>query len=139
MTTIRRQLRLWVAAWLVFQSTSLLALVPLDCCAAHRPQAATAKHNCHEKTPVTHCPMPAADGTPCPMHRVSQPASEDECVMRGACDGPAAALASLVSQPGILVDAYEMAPDRQVRAVPIPPREHLIRGLRSPDSPPPRA
>ena len=41
MTVLRRRLRFWVTTWLVFQVVSLSALVPRDCCAAHR--VATAK------------------------------------------------------------------------------------------------
>ena len=69
MTIIRRRLRLWVTAWLVFQVASLSALVPRDCCAAHRPPASgkdaelPRKHRGHALPDAR-----AASGTPCPMH-----------------------------------------------------------------------
>ena len=70
MTIIRRRLRLWVAAWLVFQVASLSALVPRDCCAAHRPAASGKTPSCHEKhRGHATARLRAASGTPCPMHR----------------------------------------------------------------------
>ena len=47
--------------------------------------------------------MHQADGQPCPMHSGAQ-SQERPCVMRGTCNGPAAALATLFSVPGILVE-----------------------------------
>ena len=65
MTTLRRHLRICVATWLVFQVASPSALVPRDCCAAHRPAPSEKEHNCHEQTVAPHCPTRAADDTPC--------------------------------------------------------------------------
>jgi hypothetical protein len=142
MTTIRRHMRLWAAAWLVFQVASLSALVPRDCCAAHRPSAATAP-GCHEDTAATQCPMRAQDGTPCPMHRGDhhdageQPAGK--CSMRGTCDGPMAALFALLSIHGVLTSSFEVLPDLQPGLAVVRARESLTSRLASPDPPPPRA
>ena len=139
MTTIRRRLRLFVAAWLVIQAASLSALVPRECCAAHR-QAHDAEPGCHEKAAPARCPMPAADGTPCPMHRTKDTAqrSDDTCSMRGTCDGPVAALLAQLSNYGLVTDSFELLPDLHVTSARIHPREHLTGRLAPPDPPPPR-
>src|SRR5262245_36338423 len=101
MSAIRYHLRFWVTTWLVFQVVSLSALVPRDCCAAHR-LATEKEKSCHEEAAVmhepadgAHCPMPGKAGEACPMHGSGhdgqQPASR-KCTMQGTCDGPMAAL-----------------------------------------------
>lgn len=143
MITIRRGLRLWVAAWLVFQVASLSALVPRDCCAIHRPAANEKQRSCHENTLSTQCPMRAADGTPCPMHRGGHHDAAEKpgnrCSMRGTCDGPMSALFALLSHHGIVQDSFEMLPDLHASSAAIATRENLISRLASPDPPPPRA
>jgi hypothetical protein len=142
MATIRRRLRLWVATWLVFQVASLWVLVSGNCCAAQRSPA-DAAHSCHDSAAATHCAIPAVEGTPCPMHPDSPAAagqrSSDRCSMRGTCDGPMAALVSLLSNHGVLTDSFAVWPDLQARHVGTQIRERLISGLASPDPPPPRA
>jgi hypothetical protein len=114
MTFFRRRLIALSLAWLACQATSLTALLPQDCCPAHH-QPAEASKDCHEKeatqaqqAAADQCPMHSADGKPCPMHGGAQ--NQDRpCAMRGTCNGPAAALATLLSIPGILADESPVA------------------------------
>ena len=102
MRLIRRRLVALSLAWLACQAGSLAAFVPQDCCPAHH-QPAEAK-DCHKQPAADEsCPMHQADGQPCPMHSGAQ-SQERPCLMRGTCNGPAAALATLFSVPGILAD-----------------------------------
>lgn len=141
MTTIRRGLRLWVSAWLVVQAASMAALVPRECCAAHRAAAIEKPRSCHLPVAATQCPMRAADGTPCPMHREghSDEHSTVRCTMRSTCSGPMAALLASLSHQGVLTARFLLLPDLQVTAAAPSPRESLISPLLPPDSPPPRA
>ena len=126
MSPVRKHLRFWVVAWLVFQAVALSALVPRDCCAAHRPVPTEVA--CHETVGAT-------------AHSSSEatvPDSGEECTMRGSCNGPMSALAALLGNQGILTDSSaapldarisEMRPAAQERAVssspfiePRPPR-----------------
>jgi hypothetical protein len=151
MTIIRRRLRFWVAAWLVFQAGSLSALVPRECCMAHRPEAAS-KHGCddqheqneqNDRAAVVQCPMRAADGTPCPVHRHgdsdARQKARDRCSMRGTCDRPVSAFLALLSNHGVLTDSFAMSPDLHRDSITIHIRENLITRLASPGSPPPRS
>jgi hypothetical protein len=139
MRTIRGRLRLWVSAWLVCQVASLSALVPRECCAAHRTVAS--KPGCHEMAEVPHCPMPAADGTQCPMHRAGhaheQPA--DGCAMRGMCDGPLAAFSASLWNHGVLTDPFEAQHHRHAFPAILQTGGNPISRLPSLDPPPPRA
>jgi len=141
MNSFRRRLRLWVAAWLVFQAASLSAFVPLDCCAAHRA-AASGKPGCHETPPAVECPMQAADGAMCPMHSGHHADTgmtpDEECSMRGTCGGPMAALSALLSNQGVLPDPFAVLPDSCASTAAAPARENLMIHRRSPDPPPPR-
>lgn len=148
MTTFRRHLRLWVIVWLVFQAASLSALVPRDCCAAHRPAADKTERTCHESAPATLCPMRSADGTPCPMHRdrgghrdhhQSSQSSTSDCSLRGTCDGPMAAFFTQLSNHGVLPESFSAIPNVEVSSLSTPARESVVSRLESPDPPPPRA
>jgi hypothetical protein len=142
MTTLRRGLRFWVAAWLVCQVASLSALVPRECCETHRPATAEEKPGCHEEPAATHCALRSAHGSACPMHAASEggsPPVTDPCSMRRACDGPLIALGALLSNHGVLVDPFVMSPDLQAGGVAVRARENPISSLPSPDPPPPRA
>ena len=143
MASLRRHLRLSVATWLVFQAVSLSVLIPLDCCAAHRPTARTKEPGCHKTAAATQCPVHARAGTPCPMHQSGHAAaaeeSSDRCSMRGTCNGPAAAMFALLSNYGVLADSFAMAPDLHTSPAALHTRENLIGRLASPDPPPPRA
>jgi hypothetical protein len=132
-----------VAAWLVFQVASLAALVPRECCAAHRAAAIGKKPSCHEHAVAPRCPMPTAAGTPCPMHRTGDTDVDekprDGCAMRGTCAGPMAALFALLSNYGVLADSFQLLPDGHAGAGGVGTRENLITRLAPPDTPPPRA
>jgi hypothetical protein len=142
MTTIRRRLRLWVAAWLLFQVASLSALVPRACCVPHRAASSDQEPNCHGNSAALHCPMRAADGTPCAMHQSGHHSPEqkpsDRCSMRATCDGPVAALFALLANYGVLSDSFLIVPDVHADSVSLQTRLNLITRLAPPDSPPPR-
>jgi hypothetical protein len=114
MRFLRRRLRLFVVAWLLFQVTSLSAFVPRDCCAAHRPVAEATDH-CHK------------------------PAPPSDCSLRGSCNVPEAVLGSLLTNHGILPSAVVETPRLNATALPMPAQERLVARLQSPDLPPPRA
>ena len=152
MFTLRRRLRVLVAAWLILESASLSALVARDCCRAHRvensPAASsdgtTAGRRCHEPATATHCPMHAAAQPVCPMDEGassdSQTASNREaCVMRGVCSGPMATLAALMTQNGVLPDSTGLSFDDQTSPGAPPTAAHPILRSSSPETPPPRA
>jgi hypothetical protein len=142
MTTFRRGLRFWVAAWLLCQVASLSALVPRECCERHRPATAEDKPDCHEEPAATHCALRSAPGTACPMHAASESGSEplaDPCSMRRACDGPLIALGALMPNHGVVADPFVMPPDLQAGDVAVRARDNPISSFRSPDPPPPRA
>jgi hypothetical protein len=144
MATIRRHLRTWATAWLVVQAGWVSALVPRDCCAAHQPATVHANESCHESAAAAHCPMPSADGTPCPKHRPSEPrehhqSSTNECAWRGTCEGPMAALFALLSNHGILPEAAAAIPKIGAVSSSLPVRESIVSRRDSPDPPPPRA
>ncbi len=147
MSAFRRRLRLWATVWLVFQAASLHALVPRECCGAHRPAAAEPKKSCHEPAPAPHCPMRAADGTACPMHRGGQdkadhsstPPADGRCSMRGTCGGPLEALVTFLSFHGVLTDPPATAADLHPGgAGPCTDVQPIARRT-PPESPPPRA
>jgi hypothetical protein len=142
MASLRRHLRLLVTAWLAVQLASLSALVPRDCCSSHRPAATVKERGCHENAAATRCPMRAADGTPCPMHRDSQHADEgsrDMCSMRGTCKGPMAALLAQLSNVGILATSFSVLPDLRATGTISTASEDLVGRFTPPDTPPPRA
>jgi hypothetical protein len=143
MTTIRRRLRFWVAAWLLFQVASLSALVPRACCVSHRAAATDQEPNCHGNSAASNCPGHAAHGTPCPMHTSDRHDGEeqasDRCSMRATCDGPVAAMFALLSNYGVLSEPFPILPDVHAGSVSLQTRENLISRLAPPDSPPPRA
>jgi hypothetical protein len=138
MSTLRRSSRVITVAWLVCQVAWLTALVPRDCCAAHR----AAEEGCHEAMAAPHCPMRSADGTACPMHRErSQPETpirSSDCRISGACDGPLAALV-LSSGYGTLAQPPALIPDSGVRGVTSAVHRDIPGRLQPPDPPPPRA
>jgi hypothetical protein len=88
--------------------------------------------------------MRGADGTPCPMHRGGDSGDTREpanpCVMRGTCDGPMAAMVALLSQCGVLANAFSMTlPDLHPRSAITHGGENPLSRLASPEPPPPRA
>jgi hypothetical protein len=142
MTTIRRRLRFWVAAWLLFQVASLSALVPRACCVPYQAAATDQEPNCHGNSAAAHCPVRAAHATPCPMHQSGHHDAEEtpshRCSMRATCDGPVAAMFALLSNYGVLSNSCLIVPDVHAGLVSLQTRENLITRLAPPDSPPPR-
>jgi hypothetical protein len=129
---LRRQMRTWIVAWLLFQCVSVSALAVRDCCC--QPQEARAEH-CQKQTHANYCPMRAADGSPCPMHQQSEP----DCVMRGTCGGPIAAVGVLFATWGIPVASFELLPDQSIRSADDLPTRSAIESWPPADTPPPRA
>ena len=134
MATLRRRLRVLATAWLMLQVAWLTALVPRDCCDAHR----VAAKGCHESVTAPQCPMQAASGRPCPMHRGAQETPAD-CRLTGSCGGPMAAMFALLSNHGLLPSTATARPHADVRPVAAAVRGNLIDRFQPPDSPPPRA
>ncbi len=124
MRALRLRLRHWVALWLVLQTTSLAALVPRDCCKAHRQdrQERTDAPACHKKVATA----AHTDNTP-------------KCSMRAVCQGPMAILASLLPTHGIVPDAPSLEPQLPTGVVGTVVIETPLRRINSPDTPPPRA
>jgi hypothetical protein len=136
MAKLRRRLPFWLALWLVGHTVGAVALVPLDCCADHAV-AALAEPGCHRQATAVdeHCPMRADNGNPCPMH--AEP--ESDCVLRGGCQGPIAALAAILSQHGTLAAPFDVTPDlRSMAGIPVPAQNAITLRV-TPESPPPRA
>jgi hypothetical protein len=132
MTFLRRYLRFSAVVWLSCQVASLSAFGPQNCCPAHRMAA---EADCHATDDET-CPMHAADGRACPQH-ASDSADKRPCVMRGTCDGPAVALASLFFVHGILAEGTHLPSDAVSSLLIVPePRSSLL--VVSQDTPPPR-
>ena len=138
MTFIRRRLFALAVVWLACQIGSLAAFLPQDCCPDHRQPAA---RDCHE-TPAAsdQCPMHRADGKPCPMHAGtgSSESQNRPCAMRGTCNGPAAALATLLSIPGVLVDQSPAPVDDRISAIVLTAEVSPSLSVQH-DTPPPRA
>ena len=169
MKGLRRRVRLAVTAWLLFQVVSLSALVPLDCCDAHRPADVVRAERCHERADSPYCPLRAKSGKACPMHQKAeladphahhrQTAAEEhasshpgqheqaaatepakhECSVGGTCSAPMTALAVILSNHGV-VPAEVRVPANAARVlVSLTHDEHLTSRQPVPDSPPPRA
>src|SRR5688572_895651 len=149
MSAIRRHLRAWSAVWCLGQVAFLAAFVPRDCCAAHQRVEARATD---EAATGAHCPMKGHDGD-CPMHQAgSTPAAasehahgspqaapnDAECSMGSRCDGPLAALATLLSNPGIVSDVATLRIDLRAQLSAPMPESALTPTANSPDNPPPR-
>lgn len=65
--------------------------------------------------------------------------ADTTCTLRAVCNGPLAALASLLSAQGVTPEAVTVAADDQVRPQPSAPAEAVRSASRHPDPPPPRA
>jgi hypothetical protein len=149
MTRFRRCLRPFAVAWLVFQATSLSALVPRACCLAHQAhQAATTPAAANEdQAPASHCAKPPEGATATSMRaghgsgHSARPTESPrhECTIRGTCGGPAAALFSVISTEGVLTRSVTVPFDFLQASTPIVDRDRLIRHFEPPDAPPPRA
>jgi hypothetical protein len=144
MAAFRQHLRLLSAAWILFQVTSLSTLVPRACCMAHQ---SAARPDCHEQAAVPHCAKPTGHGLASSMHHdhgqmheQSPPASSThDCVLRGTCSGPAAALMALLATYGVLTDPIASPSDSLLTVATPSVADQLIPQFASPDAPPPRA
>lgn len=114
MAWIRRHLRVVALTWLVGQAAAVSALSLGDCCAGHRTPAVKAPscHGSEDAPPTTSstCPMRAAGGRACPMHREQAAHQSTDhakapgagCSVRSSCAGPIAALTHVLSVQGVL-------------------------------------
>jgi hypothetical protein len=76
------------------------------------------------------------------MHEQAAPTSSNpthDCVLRGTCGGPTAALLALLSTHGVLTDSIASPTDFPLAGNAAPVAAQLIRQFESPDAPPPRA
>jgi len=121
MGRFRQHLRLFSAAWIVFQVTSLSTLVPRACCLAHQSASAAKPAGCHEEAGVPQPTSPANETALRPMHHdhgqmqeQAAPTSSTpthDCVLRGTCGGPTAALLALLSTHGVLTESIASPTD----------------------------
>jgi hypothetical protein len=165
MTALRRRLPLAVTLWLLFQVVSLSALVPLDCCDAHRPANVARQERCHETPESPYCPMRTRDGRACPMHQKAEAdnlqahhgqlaaeedaglhdapsrpeSSNSQCAIAATCTAPMTALAVILSNHGVVPANTWILPDADRTVLPQHQHEHLTSRQAAPDSPPPRA
>jgi hypothetical protein len=115
MVRFRRRASVCAAIWLLCQLVWVSVIVPHECCRIDGRQPAAVEAHCHETAP----PAP-------------------ECTLRGTCYGPAAALLSMLSNPGILPPSAVPAPVfTRIASVP-PAREQVMALVRPPAAPPPR-
>lgn len=126
MVTIRRRIRTWTFAWLVFQAASLSAFVPRDCCAAH------AEHTSHAAPPEQ--AREAAEH--CPMH--DAPAPQPECSLRTACNGPMRALPAVWASPAPAPVSIALFADTGDSSLVRDAERHIVPFDLLPDTPPPR-
>jgi len=145
MVVVRRHLRIYASAWILFQATSLSALVPRACCLTHQMAVA----DCHDQRQAT--ATPASDAMPAMHHshahaghtKNQTPATAAKpahnCALRGTCGGPAAALFTLLSTDGVLTDSLTATTDFLATGSVAAVRDQLIPQFESPDAPPPRA
>jgi hypothetical protein len=113
---IRRRLHSWALGWLIFQAASLSALVPVDCCASHRPATTAAQPTCHE-----------SGATP-----------RDQCSLRNGCRGPLLRLAVLLPQQGIPVEPIIVAPVLTLERTVNSATPAIVGNPHPPGTPPPR-
>jgi hypothetical protein len=105
--------------------------VPRDCCAEHR-RAATVPESHHEASDAHHAhgavhhPAPASD-------------HDRTCVMRGTCNGPLDAIATLFMGPGLPLTPYSLLDDSAARRTMSPAEASALDSLTLPATPPPRA
>jgi hypothetical protein len=141
MNVFRERLRLFAAAWILFQVTSLSTLVPRACCLAHQSVSV-------EQHTAPHCSAPLESESTAVMphdharmHEQASPSTSPahECALRGTCGGPTAALLALLSTHGVLTDSIPSVTEFPLTGEPFASAHQLIPQFESPDSPPPRA
>src|SRR5688500_16146333 len=131
MSRMRVRLRLWTIAWLLCYVGSYSALIPRDCCASHA----------HRPKPVEKAIEVAGNAT-CALHHAlpePEPSPRSACSWRGTCGGPMAALASFLSNNGVLPNSVDITFDSSLRAFASYPRERVASLSVAPDPRPPRA
>jgi hypothetical protein len=130
-----RRVRTWARVWLVCQLAAVSAFVPRDCCAQHRPAAAVARS--HHDTGAAHHGQQAGHGG---MHHETPASDHDRtCVMRGTCNGPLDAVATLFMGPGLPLTPYSLLDDSAARRTMPPADASALDSLTLPATPPPRA
>jgi len=147
MTPFRQRLRLFTAAWLLFQATSWSALVPRACCLAHDPHSASlATAATDDEQASEHCAKPAESAAAASPHsghhQTAPPPTEsprNDCAIRGTCGGPAAALFTVISIEGVPATPFIASADFPPAGAPLLSRDQPIRQVEPPDAPPPRA
>ena len=120
---VRRRVRAWATVWLVCQLTAVSAFVPRDCCAEHRRLATVSEsHGAHG------------------AHHHHRPVHDDRsCVMRGTCNGPLDAIATLFMAPGLPLQPFTLLDDGAPRRGLRQADASAIDSLHLPATPPPRA
>ena len=127
-------MRSWATFWLVCQLAAVSAFVPRDCCAAHRNAAIVSKSQHHQDAA-----QQAHHGGHGAMHHQAPATDHDRtCVMRGTCNGPLDAIATLFMAPGLAVQPFTLIDD----GVPLPGLHQAdgdaLESLYLPTTPPPR-
>lgn len=149
MTFVRRHLRFLATLWILFQATSLSALVPRACCLAHQAAISAKAPECHEQAAPLHSTMTSdaePSGSMHHMHgRGHQQAAQSnqrpaqDCAIRGMCGGPLSALFAIFSTQGVLTESFASLPDSQSTDAAVAVAPQLIGLFVPPDSPPPRS
>lgn len=126
---VRRRLQAWATLWLVCQLAAVSAFVPRDCCAHHRPAAMAAQSQTGHGSHGGHG-----------AHLGHQPVDHDsDCVMRGVCNGPLDAIATLFMGPGLPLPPFTLLDTTTAVAGPRAADASALDSLRLPSTPPPRA
>jgi hypothetical protein len=109
----------------VCQLAAVSAFVPRECCAAHRQAAVpAASHGGHDGHSSHHAHHPAHD--------------DRSCAMRGVCNGPTDALATLFMAPGLPLRPFTLLAESAARPGLRPAPANALDALRLPTTPPPR-
>jgi hypothetical protein len=126
MSSFRRHLKLWAAAWLICQALGLSALVPRHCCLAHEPAAQA---------------NPEAEDEICPLHQAAAAHAQPDpaCELRSTCAGPLAAVLAMLSAHAVLPDLLVVEAGASPRSFVRAPAERLLSALAAVDPPPPRS
>jgi len=138
MAIVRTHLRLLATAWILFQATSLSALVPRACCLAHSAAMAKTAVDCHQKSPEPQAMHHMHGAT---HQQAAQPVEKPagDCAIRGLCGGPLAAMFAIFSTQGVLTERAASLTALNGTAATLVPTDQLIGLSAPPDAPPPRA